>query len=428
MCAYRHDKYTMDVMYTELANLQNRLTNALNMIDTDNTTLIALRNSDRSDSRECVRSSVIEAMPTTVWKITPASGSQKWRLAMDVPPLFHTTQSSLWFVNDCIRCTTSADDHEEKVEPDSLPRDTWFWQPTNAASSRFSLAVFELHDLFKKQASLGLAERIPYKDETSTIGTYSLFLLPRNVKILMRDSMKILHETCPIVYAVCQEYAHSLAQMYGVTMESFVNETQLVITRASTETGIPLQIARMGMYNRGPLMQAVIGLSQSLHDIAPTLVKGSDESLLRFMVPEGTMVVLDGDARARHALGMPAKGLVNADQSEVVYYVLTFDMDYTNPVVSGYVPELRTPVLITPVLDEQVVSGRKPPDLSGFPPYKRTPAQITIKSMFSRIQALESFLITRQGRHLPSPLHEEPDHSESSLCVGENMSSTIMAE
>ena len=419
--------FTMDVVYSELSNLQKRLGSALNMVDTDNQTLIALRRSDRSDRGDIVRANVIEALPTAVWKITPETN--KWKLATSVPALFQTTPSRLWFVNDCIRCTTSADDPEERVKPDSLPADAWFWQPTSSASCRFSLAILELHDLFKRQASLGLSERIPYRDETSTRGTYSLFLLPRNVKILMRDSMDILRATCPSVYELCHEYAQTLAQMYGVTMESFVNETQLVITRASTETGIPLQIHKIDAYNRGPLMQAVIGLKQSLHDIAPTLVNGADKSLLRFMIPEGTMVVLDGDARARHAHGMPAKGQVNTHQSEAVYYTLTFDMDYTNPVVSGFVPELRTPVLITPVLEEQVVSGRRLPDLSCFPPYMRTPAQITIKSMFSRIQALESFLITKTGRDLQDPASEEADHSPStSLCVGENISSMIMAE
>jgi len=421
MCEH---KGAMDIMYTELSHLQKRLASALNMIDTDNRALISLRSVDRLD--EGARASLVEATPTAVWQVSPREDGEKWRLSTQVPPLFQSTLSRLWYVNDCVRFTTSADDPAEKAGPESLPCDMWFWQPTSRASCKFSLAKFELDDFFKKQASLSPSQRVMCNDETGTKGTCSLFILPRNVKILMRDSMEVLREEAPNVYVLCKEYARSLAQIYGVTMETLVNETQLVITRASTDTGIPLQLARKDMYNRGPLTHAVIGLSQSMHDMAPSLVKGKDRKISRFTVKEGTMIVLDGEASARYAHGMPGKGQAGTGQQAVVYYMLTFDMDYTNPVVTGFVPELRAPVLVTPILDDQIVSGRKLPDLSGFPPYKRTPAQITIKSMFSRVQALESFLMMREGR--PAP--EETDHfsSSSSLCVGENISSIIMAE
>lgn len=358
-----------------------------------------------------IEDTVIESRPLRVWQLDP---DQFPSSPPSVPSVHQTAQSRRWFVGKHVACShrtkISDMDNRPGIDGDAaiwLPRDARLWHPSDAARKLLVMGRRDLDLMFASIASCDL----PLCDESLEAGTVTLFSTPSYIRhsILYKDSIEILALRSPYLARLCDEYAHMMCWLYGLTLTEFGELAHLYISRHDAGFGKRNELIETtdnGRYTGGPFLSVGVGRPYVFHDFNPVLAKTAGP--VRVKVGEGTLLVLDGYARIRYTHGHPATEETNS------YYTLNFQLDCTRRTLcTGVEKVTRGIVTYTPFLPEHVVSTRTDAPSPVAIRMDSCPMWTLLMEMHTRLKVAESHLLTcahksANGEKTTSPCPEEP--------------------
>lgn len=282
----------------------------------------------------------------------------------------------------------------EKADAGALfPAGVSLWHSSDHARRIIPMVRHDLKEIFesvKKSSSWG----IPY--DSSRRG---LFSMPGGSRLCFHGCMHLIREHAPYLHRFCLEGAVLAAHMYGLNLSEFGMVSKLVIHQHDPREGVPMNLLESShaRYDGGPVLLICLGIPVSSHDMAPALSSpdNSAEPPVRIVVPEGVMMVIDGDARFRYAHGFP-RGQTGAGE---YYYCITIYMDCIQQTsIMGYERETRTLIMTTPMVREHIISTR--PELRSRTNVHGTLQRDTlwrlVQQMRTRLRMAESFSMVHQ--------------------------------
>lgn len=345
-----------------------------------------------------IENTVIEARSMGAWKLDP---EQFPVCPASIPSVHKTTVSRRWFVRKHTACTqrmtAGADKGGITAEGGStgfMPRDVRLWYPSDSARKLLLMGRRDLDLLFASQI-----QTLPCCDESKEAGTVTLFATPDYIRhsILYKDSIDVLSQHSPYLARLCDEYAHMMCWLYGLTIDEFGELAHLYITRHAAGFGKRtelLETSDNGRYTGGPFLSVGIGRPHLFHDFCPVLATSTraDKPLIpvRVGVGEGVLLVMDGYARIRYAHGHPAT------DEQTPYYTLNFQLDcMRRTLCTGVEKVTHGIVTYTPFIPEHVVSTSRDTVSAVSIRMDSCPTWSLLMEMHTRLKVAESHLLTR---------------------------------
>jgi len=352
-----------------------------------------------------IRDTIVEARPMGSWWLDP---EQFPACPTAVPPVHKLAVSRRWFVRKQTACATriarmDATEEDDASAITTMPRDARLWYPSDSARKLLGIALHDIARLFSMQMT---APTLPCNNDSDT-GVYALFSTPESTKhaILYKDSIDILSYLCPCLGRLCDEYAHMMCWLYGLTMAEFGDITHMYITRHTAgKTTELLETTDNGRYAGGPFVSVGIGRAHLFHDFNPVLTTSTSTALpVRVKVGEGVLMVMDGYAKTRYAHGHPVT------EEKSAYYTLNFQMGCTpRTLCVGIERVTNGMIMYTPFIPEHVVSTRKD-----------TPSAVAIRmsscAMWSLLMEVHTSLKVAES-HLLTRAHRRVTTNTNSLC------------
>jgi hypothetical protein len=347
---------------------------------------------------------VIEAKASEIAHILPPEST--WLFARkDIPTLHQGQESRRAFVQARTRLSTTA---AKKVLPSAsvaLPPGVTLWHTSDNARRTLLLARHDLDKLFSDDPPL-----LPYNQDEGGI-----FSLPPDTQLCFRDCMILIRTKAPYLHKICWEYAGLAAHMFGVGLSDFSTLSRVLIQRLDARTGASAQLmhSRQAKYDGGPILLVSLGLPVVAHDLLPTLPPAdhSRENPMRIAVPEGVMMVLDGDVRFRYSHGYPG-----GQEGAAVFYSITILLDSMSQTsIIAYERETRTTVMSTPMRMEHIITTR--PALASQTNNEtllhRDSLWKIVQGLRLRIRSAESCLITQKYLSLQQQQEARPINDET---------------
>lgn len=333
---------------------------------------------------------VIEAKPITSKRLRLRDSC--WKFCTAIPSVHQDPVSRRRHVQGVMTVCTSADCEGEESVEQALPIGASLWHAPDDARRLFILARQDARMLFETRLD-ALYGIIPLRKRE---GSVTLFDLDTGdtTSICFRDGIRMLGQLAPYVARLAEEYAKSLIWMYGFRVHEFEESCRMSLEWIKPGNGkraslLPTSSCR---YENGPVMCAGVGCPVTIHDLLPCLAdpSGPDEYPLRLSVPEGVMLVLDGDSRIRYALGVPS-----GDNSR---FHFLFHMDcHGKSFPTSYERETRAVVMQTPVIRDHVVSTFiDSPDSNTHNVDLRDCMSSTMSLLRRKLRSSESYLVTEQ--------------------------------
>lgn len=339
----------------------------------------------RIAERKGLKYAVIEAKPREIIQVQHPNS--QWRFAGDIPAL-HQTQASRRAVVECVSRHQTSLHATDLGAHCALPPGITLWHASDTARRILLLARRDLEMLFESDA----AQTLPYDADAG------MFVLPGEKELCFRDSMLLIERSYPYLYKICWEYADIAAHMYGLTFSEFGVISRVTIQRLHPQKGSPLRLlqTRQARFDGGPVLMISVGLPSTAHDVAPTLAQNDNarEHPVRIFVPEGVMVVMDGDARFRYSHGFPVGQEICKD-----YYLISIFMDCMGQTsIVGYERETRTLIMATPMRMENIITTVVEPQSRSnvHTCLQRDTLWRIVQAMRTRVRAAESHLITKK--------------------------------
>jgi hypothetical protein len=300
----------------------------------------------------------------------------------EIPPL-HQTQASRRAYAQRIHTPNTCMSDMEKPSKGELPPGVSLWYPTDRTASILPLAKHDLRNLFHAPM------KIPHDEERG------MFSLPAGKQLCFRDSMNLIHENAPYLRMLCLEYAKIATHMYGMLHEEFETNGQIFIQRFASKKGNPPRLleTQHARYDGGPVLIVCLELPTVTNDLLPTLPSpdNSHEPGFRLNITEGTLMVIDGDARCRFSHGFPA-----GQSGGPFFCAISIFMDCLKQTeLIGYERETRTLIMNTPMKTEHVITTL-PAQVSRVSHRFDTKADTLgrlIQRMRTRIRSAESHVI-----------------------------------
>ncbi len=331
------------------------------------------------------RNTVIEAKPARVERLNIAGGVFKG----GIPSAHQTSPGRRWHVAERTQVCTSAEETTGLAA--ALPPGVSLWHASDQARRLMVLAMHDAKAFFDEQT---MECTLPAHDEWRTRGSLALFATPGPAELCFRDSMRLLQPKAPYLARLAQEYARSIAWMFGMRRAEFEEACRLHITWRA-KTGIePVRLppASPCRYENGPIVRVGLGRPVVAHDLIPALPElSSQEHAVRVEVGEGVMVCTDGPARMRYSHGHPSAQGKGGD-----WFTLTYFLDCTRQSVAvGYDRETRALVMATPVRRDRVVAAHPPENM----PSKSSSGLgldlmgVLVKDMRLRLRVAESHVL-----------------------------------
>lgn len=336
-----------------------------------------------------IHNTVIEARSMGVWRLDP----RLTPAPPTVPPVHERAVSRRWFIRKHTAHTahmTSTDENEEgRIEEIvGMPRDARLWYPSDSARKMLLLAKHDMDLLFTAQMA---NPTLPCCSELEGGGTFTLLATPESTKhaILYKDSVDILSHRWPYLARLCDEYAHTMCWLYGLTLDEFGETAHMYITRHSAGRNVELlETTDNGRYTGGPHLTIGVGRPHLFHDFYPVLA--TTEAPVRVKVSEGVLLVLDGCAKIRYSHGHP----VTEDKNH--YYTLNFQLDCTRRTLcTGMEKETRGLITYTPFVPEHVVAMRQDTPSAVAIRMDSCPLWTILLEMHTRLKVAESHSLTK---------------------------------
>lgn len=349
------------------------------------------------------RSTVIEAKPVRLQRLAGVAGAV---FQQEMPSMHQTSASRRWFVAEKTRVSTA---DWQMGSPTTLPAGVSLWHASDQARRLAVLAMHDAVDLFQAQTR---ECTLPANDEWRTCGRLVLFATPGPAELCFRDSLRLLAPHAPCLARLVNEYARSVAWMYGMCREYFDEACRLHITWHAPGTTSPACLAPASpcRYENGPIVRVSVGRSVVEHDLIPAISDPScvgQEHPVRLEVSEGVMVCMDGPARMRYSHGHPRA-------SEKAWFTLTFLLDCTRQSLAvGYDRETRSLIMATPLRKDRVVASTSPEPVPRGEGLGLDLMGVLVKDMRLRLRVAESYILSAR--------HESPGLKSKS-------SSSILAE
>lgn len=341
----------------------------------------------KNAERKGLRYAVIEARASEILQVEHQHTG--WRLQSEVNALHQTQASRREVVDSMTRYQTSLDDTKAGARQSApLPPGITLWHATDNARRILLLVRNDLELLFGSDPG----HTLPYDKDTG------VFSLPRGKELCFRDSMALIEDQSPYLHRICWEYADIAAHIYGLTLSEFGVICRVTIQRLQSREGSPLRLleTHQSRLDGGPILVISIGLPNIAHDVAPVLTQADNtrEHPTRIFVPDGVMMVIDGDARFRYSHGFP-RGQEGCSE----FYVITIFMDAMGQTsIVGYEKETRTLIMSTPMRMEHVITTRTQtqPRSDVHTTLHRDTLWKIVQTMRTRLRSAESHLIMKK--------------------------------
>lgn len=354
------------------------------------------------------RNTVIEAKPVRLERLMTEAGVFRG----EIPPVHQTCAGRRWYVAEKTQITTTTGG--KTGSPASLPPGVSLWHASDQARRLAVLAMHDAKDLFDEQTG---ECTMPAHDEWRACGRLALFATPGPAELCFRDSMRLLKPKAPYLARLVQEYARSIAWMYGVQRAEFEEACRLHITWHDKASFNPVRLAAASAckYENGPIIRVGMGRPVVTHDLVPALPDVScrgQEGAVRLEVSEGVMMCTDGPARMRYSHGYPCahEAMGNA------WFTLTFFMDCTRQSLAvGYDRETRALIMATPIRKDRVVATQSleiPPSCRSSLGVGMDLMGVLVKDMRLRLRVAESHALA--SRHEEACCKGEPAGLKSS--------------
>lgn len=329
---------------------------------------------------------VIEAKPSDVIRVHYPVSS--WCFSGDIPPAHQGQKSRRAYVSELTRLPI----HIDKTlgitggGQAPLPDGVNLWHATDDARRIMLLTRRDLDLFFSSEHD----KRVPYDKERELV-----FALPEGKELCFRDAMSLIKEQAPYLHKLCNEYASLAAHIYGLTLKQFGVISRIWVQRLHSQKGtaVGLVESHHARYDGGPVLVIALGLPNVAHDVSPTLMQAdqSKQAPTRIFVPEGVMMILDGDARFCYSHGFPG-----GQEGGKCFYSITICMDCIGQTsITGYERETRTLIMSTPIKMEHVITTR--PAIQSQTNIQTTlqkdPLWKIVQSMRTRVRSAESYTI-----------------------------------
>jgi len=304
------------------------------------------------------RDLVIEAKPVCVLRLIIPQEERARALfnGYDIPSKHQTSTSRRWFVAERTQVETA---EWEEGSSGVIPEGVALWHASDQAKQLIVLAMHDAADLFGRQV---MECTLPAHDEWRTSGRLTLFATPGPAQLCLRDSVGLLLAAdAPYLARLAQQYAQSIAWMYGVDEDWLEVACRLHVTWHAGAGAWPARLAPASpcRYENGPIVLVAVGQPVVTHDMVPALLDASThadkESPVRLDVGEGVMMCVDGSARMRYSHGCYSKRR-HGGRTPKNWFTFTFFLDCTRlSQAVGYDRETRSLVMATPVQGNRVV-------------------------------------------------------------------------
>ena len=329
------------------------------------------------------------ALPLHVWKLNPQS--DKWLVKKDIPA-FSDLQERLWWAKQEMRKAGFMSEVGSPGDVSMIPSGLRLWQPTDIAKELLPMARKQAFQLVKEEIALPIRKRLPFGDDRKLHGHYLVFGTRVGDKILYKDALHLLQARAPGLAQFVNEYAKLCMHLWGVDEDTYNEKTQLLIMRYEPGHGIWTHVDNVARYDRGPICTISLGPKHVYYDMYPSLVQEgkSQKGPVRLEFEEGVMASMDGRARMEWAHTLPE----DAFPDEYKITVMLKSDKFCHNVV-GYMENLKTQILETPVVGENNSSIRLP-CVNNYTIYApRCHVDEAAYQIHKRLQMLESRVLTQ---------------------------------
>jgi hypothetical protein len=154
------------------------------------------------------RSTVIEAQPVRLLRLTPAGDNAVFR--GDIPSMHQTPTHLRWYVAEQMQVLTT---NWQAVQHSGLPPGVSLWHASDTVRRLIVLAMHDATELFQGQTK---ECTLPANDEWRACGRLTLFETPGPAELCFKDNVRLLAYHEPYLARLAREYARSIAWMYGM--------------------------------------------------------------------------------------------------------------------------------------------------------------------------------------------------------------------
>ena len=342
------------------------------------------------NAREGARHPAIEAKPTQVLHLQHKGFPRAFR--SDIPPLHQNQASRRALVESKTRYQTSLKDPDTTEQrAKTLPPGVTLWHTTDNARRILLLVRRDLEMLFDSD----LEQPFPHDEDAGVFATPG----PQGGELCFRDSMALIAKDYPYLHKICWEYADIAAHIYGIKLSEFGVISRVLVHRTRSRDGTPMRLfeTRQAKWDGGPILIISVGIPCTAHDFSPTLAHTPTEQASRVVVPEGIMMVIDGDVRFRYSHGLPSN-----QEGASVFFTITISMDTMGPTsIIGYEELTRTLIMASPMRMEHIITTTPPAQsrCDVHAPLQRDTLWRIVQAMRTRARSAESHLIMKKYKN-----------------------------
>lgn len=215
-----------------------------------------------------------------------------------------TLASKIWYVKKQIRYKTHRNQLGNPYKNYVLPKDLCLLdKPANLSNKDLDYAYQSLKRLYSEWNSLHLKN----SDQRKNRGLLYLFTGDEGDKQYYGETMKFLKSYDHKFSQILDKYLTYIFEQYKIKpTEEFLNKhVQIILLKYNPKTGIWMHIDNIARYDQGPIITIPIGPEYTYYDFTPTLSDNPNLKPMRIKVKNGSINIMDGDARMEWAHGLP---------------------------------------------------------------------------------------------------------------------------
>lgn len=247
--------------------------------------------------------------------------SNKWKFIFKnkFPDDIKGIEDKIWYIKKCIRMFSYFDMKTLPLGRTVLPKGLCLFKKILTNSELNKLHEY-FNDIFINQRKY----KIMSSDQSGR-GLQYLFTGDDCKRQYYKKTMEQIKRINIEFFNIMRKHIFYIIGIYkkykSITeLEKFLNEKcQIIILKYMDNRGIFLHIDNIARYDRGPIISSSVGPRYSYVDFTPTLLhEKKNHNPVRYKIPQGDVLVMDGPSRMEWAHGLPS----NANYEKTKYSIL----------------------------------------------------------------------------------------------------------
>jgi hypothetical protein len=247
--------------------------------------------------------------------------SDKWKFNYQnkFPEDIKSIEDKIWYIKKCIRMFSYFNMKTLPLGKNVLPKGLCLFKKILTNSELDKLHMF-FNDIFSKHREY----KIMMSDQSGR-GLQYLFTGDDGKKQYYKKTMDQIKRINIEFFNIMRKHIFYIIGIYKKyksiqKLENFLDKKcQIIILKYMDNRGIFLHIDNVARYDRGPIITSSVGPRYSYADFTPTLLHEKKNHVpLRYKIPQGDILVMDGPSRMEWAHGLPS----NANYEKPKYTIL----------------------------------------------------------------------------------------------------------